>query len=351
MASLMDCLNCSKIASRTKRPWLIKGFTLVEVMMAVAILGIVTPIVAMMLAQALKSFTAYESAMQLRITNQATLNRIYLRLGSCKRIFNNSTADSSFVTSLNNLSGAPAQLTGSVLPIIQTTGSLAFGTSDFVSADAGNCLFFINNDSMPTMLSGTSTVKIDVYRFNYYYLTSVNPKPIRAAPTYNVVEWQSVQFADYDQIMSVSTTGNRQQNAMAALYAMGVKYVFDSNNGSASTAFYQFNSAGVISSANNFSIPMYRYTVLTKMITGIIIGGYNYGVASNSSLWTTQACPKTIPEYAVASNPFPGGFEVAITGQSSGRTVLVRSVLVAQGSMPGIVADDLQIVSMARDVW
>ena len=331
-----------------------RGVTLVELMMAVVIIGIVTPVITMLLMQTLKGFTAYESTMQLRKTNQTTLNRIYLRLGSCKRIFDNSTADNVFLSRVD-LSAAPALLSGSVIPTIQRSGSLAIGTTDFIPADVGNCLFFANNDSMPTLLTGTATVKVDVYRFNFYYLTSANPKPIRAAETYSVVEWQSVQFADYDQVMAVPTTDtpNRQKNMIAALYASGIQYAWDSNQTDATIAFYSFNASGAISSAGMgaFSIPMYRSKVLTSMMTGIIIGGFSYGVSSNSSLWTTAKCPKTVPVYGVASSKFPGGFEVAIAGSSSGRSVLIRSVLVAQGTMQSIVADDLENVSMARDVW
>jgi len=325
---------------------------MVELMMATVVIGIVTPIVVMLLAQSMKGFTAYEATMQLRKTNQVSLNRIYLRLGSCKRIFQNSSTDNVFL-SRADLSGAPAELTGSVLPTIQATGSLAVGTTDFTPADVGNCLFFANNDSMPTLLSGTSTVKVDVYRFNFYYLTTANPKPIQAAETYKLVEWQSIQFADYDQVMAVPTLNNRQKNMIKALYAMGIQYSFDSNQMDATQAFWQFDASGGISSSGmgSFTIPMSRYKLLTNIITGIIIGGYNYGVSSNSSLWTKPACPKTIPLYGVASGKFPGGFEVAIAGSSSGRSVLMRSVLVAQGTMQGVVADDMQNVTMARDVW
>ncbi len=326
------------------------GATMVELMMAVAIFGIVTPVIAMLLMQTTKSYSMYEAATQLRVTNQATLNRIYLRLGSCKRIFNNTAADNVYLSSISG-PGAPMILTGSVLPTIQEIGTLALGTTNFNQASVGNCLFFASNDSMPTLLSGTSTVKVDVYRLNYYYLTAVTPKPIRAAPSYNVIEWQSIQFADYDQITSIPTTGNKQQNAIAALYAMGIKNAWDSTQTSENSAFFSFSSAGGITAAGSYTIPMYRFKVLTSMITGVVIGGFSYGVSSNSSKWTTPACPKTIPEYGVASNNFPGGFEVAIAGSSSGRAVLIRSVLVAQGSMNMIVADDLENVSMARDVW
>ena len=329
-----------------------RGFTLTEVLLAVAIIGIITPAVLMLMVQTMRGFTGYEAAMQLRITNQATLNRIYLRLGSCKRIF--SATDTTYVSCLGSLTGAPAKLSGSALPTINDTGSLAYGTTNFAAADVGNCLFFANNDSMPTLLSGTSTVKVDVYRFNFYYLSTANSKPISAAPCYSIVEWQSVQFADYNQIMAV-TPGNRQQSTITALYNQKIYYSWDATQTTATSAFYNLTVGGNITAAgggNAFSLPMYRYTPLTTMMTGVIIGGFSYGVASNSAKWTGAIqCPKTIPEYAIASGFFPGGFEVAIAGQSSGRSGLIRSVLVAQGSMPSVIGDDLETVAMARDVW
>lgn len=344
------------------------GFTLTELMLAVAIMTIITPAVTMLMVMTMRSFTGYEAEMQLRLTNQATLNRIYLRLGSCKRIID-ASADTGYIKALN-ISGAPVPIGGTtlpnascVLPTINSAGSLAYNTSSFIPADVGNCLFFANNDSMPTVLSGTSTVKIDVYRFNFYYLSTANPKPIAAAPCYSVVEWQSVQYADYDEVMAVPTTNNWQQNVVAALYAQGIQNAWDANNGVPASSFYTLTSAGGINAVGaSPAIPMDSArspVVLTKMMTGVMFGGFSYGVASNNDQWTGKIkCPKTIPQYArnsdgtnALTSPAPGGFEVSIAGLAAGRSVLMRSVLVAQGSMPSLVADDLETVAMARDVW
>jgi hypothetical protein len=331
----------------------------------------------------MRSFTGYEAEMQLRLTNQATLNRIYLRLGSCKRIFQNVAADTDFLSKID-ISAAPVPLGGTtipnsscVLPTINSAGSLAYGTSSFYMPSGitphnpvGNCLFFASNDSMPTVGTSTvSTVKVDVYRFNFYYLTTSNPKPISAtvADCYSVVEWQSVQYADYDEINVLPTANMLQQTIAKALFNLGIKYAWDSNNTAIGSSFYPINSDGTIGAVSASptiymrpSTPQYSSPlVLTKMMTGVMFGGFSYGVSSNSSKWTGKIkCPKTIPLFACLENgsnaltsPAPGGFEVVIAGLAAGRSVLIRSVLVAQGSMPSVIADDLETVAMARDVW
>jgi hypothetical protein len=58
-----------------------------------------------------------------------------------------------------------------------------------------------------------------------------------------------------------------------------------------------------------------------------------------------------VPLYGQANSVFPSGFEVAIVGQSAARSVLLRSVLVAKGTMKSIVGDECQLVVSARDLW
>lgn len=319
--------------------------TVVEVLIALAVIGIIIPALLSLIVMLTNGFSAYEASTQLRVTNQSTLNRIHLRLGSCKRIFQNLSADTAYLNQLV-LTGCPPVLSGSALPVIQSSGTLAYGTPDFVSADVGNSLFFANYEGMD-IITSTVTTRIDTFRFNYYYLTTQNPKSIKARPSYALVEWRSIAYADMLQIETYPAA--TQTLLIRQLYKDGYQYGWDTSQTNVTSAFWSFNSNGTASSIVSPAIPMYKYTILTTMLTGIIIGGYKYGISPNSSGW--PSAPKTVPEYALASGNFPSGFEVAIAGNSSGREVLIRSVLVAQGNFKNIVGDDLEEITSARDLW
>jgi hypothetical protein len=324
------------------------------VMMAVIILGIITPGLVMLMSSLTKGFTGYEAAVNLREVNQKSLNKIYLRLGSNKRLFENNANDIGYLNKIS-LAGNPSLMAGSLLPTIQDAGTLTTGTTNFIPANVGNSLFFANNDSSLQVLNSTqaivtttNTVRVDLFRFNYYYLT-VNPKPIYDSTCYQLVEWRSVQYADYNQLMNITNT-TRRANAIKALYNANIRYAWDTDDFNASSAFYTFTLAnGTMSVSAAHILPQYKCTVLTNIITGIVIGGYRYGISANSAGWATA--PKSVPIYATAAGAFPGGFEVAIVGSSSGREILLRSVLVAQGTMRGIAADDMQVIASARDLW
>jgi type II secretory pathway pseudopilin PulG len=319
--------------------------TLVELLLALAIMGIITPVLVSLLTYVTSGFTGYEATSQLRKMNQKTLNRIYLRVGSCKRIFQNVTLDNAFVGRLI-LTGCPSALAGSALPSIQTASTLNVGTTDFISSSVGNSLFFANNES--TQVLATGTVRIDTYRFNYYYVTSTNPNPLPGVESYGIVEWRSVLYADINQLNSITNAALRT-NVVKELYGKGVSYTWNPSTTDVNSAFSNLASNGSITLSATHTIPQYKNRFLTNAITGIVFGGYRYGVSCNSSFWTKA--PKTVPIYAVAAGKFPGGFEVAIGGPTAGRQILIRSVLVARGSMRSIIGDDTQIVCSARDLW
>jgi hypothetical protein len=322
--------------------------TLTEVMLSVIILCIITPGLVMLMTSMTKGFTGYEAGVNLRQLNQVALNQMYLRVGSNKRIFGNNTNDIAYLNKIS-LTGNPALLTGSLLPTVEDTGTLTPGTTNFLSSSVGNSLFFANNDTSLEVLTGTNTTRVDIFRFNYYYLTSVNPKSISSASSYRLVQWRSVQFADYEELANI-TNLTRQSNVIKALGSSKITYAWDYDNTNASSAFYTLSSTtGLITASPSLMLPQYECNVLTTLITNLILGGYGYGVSANSAGWA-QA-PKTVPLYATASSAFPSGFEVAVCGNSAGRQVLLRCVLVAQGSMPDIVADDMQVVATCRDLW
>jgi hypothetical protein len=315
--------------------------------MAVAIVGIITPMVLSLLMTVLKGFTGYEAAVQLRKNNQASINRIYLRLGSCKRMFENETVAANNYLTRISLTGYPTLLAGSKLPTISETGVLNIDSPTFVSANVGNSMFFVSNDSS-SVLSDTGTVRIDLFRFNYYYLTSDNPHPLYDRESYLLVEWRSIQYADYNGLVRI-TTAAVQQSAVKELVASGINYAWDSSAVATNAAFYNLTTGGAMVSVPAYTIENYKCTTLTSLLTGIVMGGYKYGISANSAGWAKA--PKTVPKFATANVKFPGGFETAVVGHSSGRQVLMRTVLVAQGNMPSIIGDDILLITSVRDLW
>jgi len=343
-----------------------KGLTLVEVIVTLAIFLIIVPVITVVLTTVTKGFTSFEASNTLKKTNQNTLNRIYLRLSECKRIFPDmppsGSSNSKEYIDIISTTDRPDILANSKLSVIKDDGSVNPGTPQFVFANTGNSLLFANYDSI-----STTTMKIDLYRFNYYYLTSDNPKSIRVSKSYRLVEWISIQYADYYEIDSI-TDGALKSKVIAGLVDSGIIYAWNTSDVYADTSgstktFYRLAktgpTSGNINPQPNHIIEKYQYTILTEMATGIMGGGYGYGISGNSVnrnsagtvisyLWSA---PKEVPQYGITSGDFPGGFEVVIVGPASGRKVLLRSVLVAQGSMPGILADDQLVLCSARDLW
>ena len=325
------------------------GFTLVELLIAIAVFAIVVPVMVTFFSTVIKNFTSFEATNQLKKTNQESLNRIHLKLKSCKRIF--TRADGSYVVKIST-SEYPG-LSASKLPNIEVTGSLVPGNAVFISSNAGNSLLFANNDSTQILENVQDagavnrTVYIDLYRFNYYYLSTKNPKTIFDKPSCVLMEWRSVRYADWNQLVS-STDTIKITNTVIALRNSGILYSWNPSASSA-TGFFTLGGSGVITSSATHQIQRDKYKILTQMTTGIMGGGYRYGISPNSAGW--GRAPKVVPVYATASGNFPSGFEVVIVGSAGARKVLVRSVLVAQGSMKSILADERLIISSARDLW
>jgi prepilin-type N-terminal cleavage/methylation domain-containing protein len=329
-----------------------KGMTLVEVIMAVAIFSIVLPLVSVFLMKITTGFAMYDMRSELRRVNQQTNNRIYLRLTACKRIFETATGGAAYLGKLT-LTGCPAVITGSVLPVIQETGSMVLGDPDFVASSVGNSLFFAVNDVTP-ILTGivdshavSGTVRIDTYRFYYYYLTQIAAKSIDGKISPKLTEWQSGLYADYNQISNISDA-TKKANTINALIAQGITYAWDTTQTGISTTFYSL-SGGAATLVASHSIVKAGYTNLTSMVNGSMGSNYSYGYSPNSSGLTSP--PKKVPIYATENGLFPGGFEVMITKQSAGRMVLIRTVLVSKESTHSTVGDELTNVTCTRDLW
>ena len=207
----------------------------------------------------------------------------------------------------------------------------------------------ISLENIADATSSTHTVRIDIYRFNYYYLTSENPKTISDKQSYCLVEWRSVVYADYKELMDIQRDSVQRANTVKELVNQGISYCWDPFAIDASAAFFSMGSDGSITPNPGHTIQKDKHKILTDIRTGIMGSGYKYGISPNTSGW--GRAPAVVPQYASASGNFPGGLEVIVIGSSMGRKVLVRTVLVAQGSMASIIGNDQALVCSVHDVW
>jgi prepilin-type N-terminal cleavage/methylation domain-containing protein len=350
------------------------GYTFVELMIAVAILALITPAITIFFSKVSQGYAADEMHTLLKKNNQDSLNRLHNRLASNKRIFQNDAVGVSFLSTVGLTGGAPSVLGGSHLPLVQA-GSLSPAAGG-VATLYGNCLFFTTFDIPQSVAQGSPAtfrvypapasllnltdsssnphnLYIDLYRFYYYYLTTTNAHAVRGVPTYALTEWQSVQYADYGE-MSGITDPTLQKQAVTALNSMGVTLAFDASQTVVGTAFYSVTVSGATvmpALGTPVTIQQFQWKNLTYVEGGVLTsGGFRYGIACNSYQWPDLTGVR-IPQFGVTNVSYPGGFEVGLGGTPAGREVLVRSVLAAKGASPKVETNDIVISTNARDVW
>ncbi len=374
-----------------------KGFTLIELMIVTALIAIITPAITYLFSKVSQGMAADEMHLQLQALNEQTMLRMHEKLITGRHLFQNDSSGASFLgavtagMSANTLAQYPILPGTKLATDFPASITTSFSPSTVVAPYFGNSILVGGYDTPQTFGtliynapatayytttgnsyvtygaangSGPATQIIDLYRFTYYYLTANNPRGLRNTASYGLVEWQSVQYADYNEINELlsidpvlcsnvitwlETPGNVSPNDPT--YA--VTWAWDPTQyspapTSTTAGFYTF-SGGVASPVWPVAIQEGYVTYLTHVSSGLLSNGFFYGISPNSSIW--QGVPKAVPEYANASGSFPGGFETGISGNAAGTEVMIRSLLVAQGAAPRVVWNDQTMVNNVRDVW
>ena len=338
-----------------------KGVTLVELMVAIAIMGIIGAGMATMFTSIQRNFSIEEARIGIKTGAQTSVNKIALNLTATKRLFQNTAADNAFLALVTPV---PAAVAGSVLPSINDGASMTPSSGTFVSTATGNSLFFASLDlpftTTPILdsVGGTSThtIRVDSYHFNYYYLSQAATPVIGGGGQLMLREWHSFSVADYNQI-SCWTNATLQSNLVQALYTAGYRFAWDASQNAAASAFYSIGSGGVLAALG--SAPALTANVvdqrlapaaMVKPLTGVLGSGYRYGVSPNTTGAFANSIPYAVPQFTAASGQFPSGFEVVTVGSSSARQILIRLVIIAQGAFKGSIANQQVTVATARDV-
>ena len=374
-----------------------RGWTLVELMMVVAMIGLIVPSLMSLFQYSYQGMAAAEIHLQLKALNEQMMLHLHQRINTSKHMFQNNAASGglSFIGQIN-MGTAPASVTMSQLPLAQSATHTFSPAAGAVSSEFGNCLFYaaydttqsINNVSYVaplticggmTMPSGSKsttvtdgdgkavTMNLDVYRFYYDYLSTAGDlATIPNLTSYWLIEWQSVQFVDAFELIDIKNTDSTLfTNVVSWLTTAGnfpsnqaITLAWDPSqsqmvNGT-NYAFYTL-SGGTTVGNSNLSIPMQSWTPLSRTSSGQI-SHFFYGISGNYANLAGDPPPPNVPMFAppnTVATGFPGGFEVGIQGANGGMQVMIRSLLIAKGNTKGngVLWDNETSVNSCRDVW
>ncbi len=353
-------------------------------MVVTALIAIITPSMTYLFTKVEQGMAADEMHTQLQKLNEATFLRVHDRLLTSRRFFQNDSSGVSFLGRMVRGASAPPTLVNSHLAKVQNNSG-SFSPVTATSGDFGNSMFFVGYDTPTTINnlgynapvtvkggtvnygasngSGPATIIIDVYRFYYFYLTATSSpvslvKGSFSLPLYRLVEWRSVQFADFYQLDGM-TDGTLKTNVVTWLATAAnfpgsapVTLAWDHTQTDPALAFYSLDTAGNINFQGSQNINEASWANISKSSSGILTGGFNYGISGNVTGGGELPTEVKVPMYAAANSPYPGGFEVGLSGGSGiGKQVLFRSLLLAKGGSPRVVLNDNTSIVNIRDVW
>jgi prepilin-type N-terminal cleavage/methylation domain-containing protein len=369
------------------------GFTLVELMMVIALISIITPAITYLFSKMSQGMAADEMRNQMITLNESSLLRIHERVLSSRHMCQGDANGLTYQAAV--VAGMTAQTTtnypilaGSQLALSQpaTTFSPLLSTP----ADFGNSLLFGAYDCSEVLYKtwgGTpksnftapitiftqvgqaiqyangqpATQILDVYRFYYYYLTAPIINVNRPVTCYKLIEWQSIQYVDFNELTGITDTtllGDVCKYLLNTAYfssGVAISNAWDPTQGTAAGAFYTITSTSpyYAATAGAAVITEAQCLPVTRINSGILSTGFTYGVCPNTLSW--NSCPVTVPEFcttpSTSATKYPGGFEVGISGSSDGMEVLVRSVLAAKGAAKLPVINDSTLISNVKDIW
>ncbi|MCG3206003.1 MAG: hypothetical protein KCHDKBKB_02729 [Elusimicrobia bacterium] len=319
---------------------------MVEVLVASALTIVIATGSVTAIRQLTRSSTSNETRTSLNSMGQSVLNEIGNRLLVSKRVF----FDSDPLLALLEDIETPV-LTGSKLSQWDRFSS----PSSPDGAKVGNSLFFARTGK--TEKFDTTGACIEIFQFHYYYLAPdpATSKKIAGHPLLNLYEWSSLSYADYLQLMAIPNIAPDylRDKTVQQLVARNITYAWDPSVEDATTAFYELDGVnGFITSIPSGSLLVQKKESrpLLTLKTGRAMGGFHYGVCPNTTFSVTQTL-HTVPEFALASNDFPGGFEVASMGNSGAVQYYLRLVLAAEGSFSGTISKEQFRLVTVRNIW
>lgn len=309
------------------------GTTFIEMMISLVCLSAIAIATFEIMTQSQNINSTVNAWNMLTQWGQKAINQMNLDVTQACVLYQNDSVGNAYKSDLESNANFPALAT-SALPLIDPTG--IFGQDIAPSTRTGNALLYATN-TMPYVSKDpsdgglvTPTRRVDMYRLVYYYLSPITQTIGASSTSLRLVKWTSKEFADYNQVMAITTT-ERTDFVMELYFDQGIRHLWVPRN-DPDDAFYAIDEYGNVSGwpEPSFTIPTGIDTEGNVMVSSVIndLGRGFASVAWNNS--TTFRTPDVVPKFAVGSSVgagFPHGMEVQIIGPTGARQVLVRLVL------------------------
>jgi len=311
------------------------GFTLIELIISLAVISLVIPIIYQVSESTIFSTTTITAVNDIKFINQKIIENIKSDVVQSAIIIDNNSSykDKISITLPSNYS----QLDKNKLPIINDTGSFPPQASY-----VGNVLFMVKYLNPIELTLGDISYRIDNYRFVRYFLAKDTDTKINGRNPIVLLKAQSKEiYVDYTAIDRISDN-NVKKSLVQALYNMGMRYAIDLKN----AKFYSLGDNGNTSPLNNYSIQMDSNLAFKDFGTNRLpTGNVYYAIGYNNMGYIA------IPKFGNSDNTgdgFPHGFEIAIVGPRSSRDVLVRTVVIAYLSGKVLGNENSTIISVPQ---
>jgi prepilin-type N-terminal cleavage/methylation domain-containing protein len=320
-----------------------RGYTALEMLIVVAIVGMTT----LVIERTISGVTETERLMRaIRSTaerGQRAAYRLRDVVATSRRLYGNDTVGQAYLARLGT-STLPI-LPGSRLPTFDEVNPL--GPDDVGDPRTGNILLFVREGDPAPCVVDAATQKIrliDTYRFVCVYLSRSTRTVVSGGPpALELVEWRSISFPSYGQVMSIPA-GTERTKAVIDLYnRFGHDYLWDSG-AAVDSAFYGIDGIGAIAAAPS---------VLTTIPEDLNVSSGGRFVAGNMAVAYTDVTSKPrAPVFTVepVATWTSHGFEVKVAGPSGSRRVWIRLTVEKQASQGRVPAQQTTVVTTTRDL-
>ncbi|MFH1226508.1 MAG: prepilin-type N-terminal cleavage/methylation domain-containing protein [Planctomycetota bacterium] len=306
-----------------------KGTTLVEMMIALACFAAVAFAVTLLIQQTNVSSEYLNGQNQLIQWGQKAIDEINFNLGQARVNYQNDTMGNVYWGRMQ-VDAAYPKLTSTRLACIDQTGSFHLDIAP--ATRTGNALLFLRESTPFIANIGGITRSVSTYALIGYYLSSTANPISKKASSLRLVCWQSREFADYAQVMTITPSVSRSIFANALLASRGIDHFLVPKNNPTVDAFYEFDDddAGDADNDDIDDAPDSGY-IIQKDTVSSVVGNLGQGRAAvswnkDNNFWVPDPVPK-FGALDITGDGFPHGLEVQMVGPTGARQVFVRLVL------------------------